>query len=87
MNWRIKWSKRAVKDSAKIKAGHWYKKTKALIDVLRINPYQMPPDYEKLSGDLHGAYSRRINGQHRLVYAVDETEHAVKILSMWSHYE
>jgi len=87
LNWRIKWTKHATKDAAKIKAGHWYKKAKALIEVLRSNPYQMPPEYEKLSGDLYGAYSRRINDQHRLVYEVDENEHAVKIVSMWSHYE
>ena len=63
------------------------KKTKKLIEVLKENPFQNPPPYEKLTGDLKGLYSRRINIQHRLVYKVNEQENKIQILSMWTHYE
>ena len=69
------------------KAANLDKKAKALIDVIRNNPYQIPPRYEKLIGDFQGAYSRIINIMHRLVYEVIETEQTVKIISMWTHYE
>lgn len=83
----IVYTKAAVKDIPKLKAAHLDDKAKALIAVIRENPYQTPPSYEKLVGDLKGLYSRRINQQHRLVYEVLEAEKAVKIISLWSHYE
>ena len=83
----IKYTKTALKDIPKLKAAHLDKTAKALIDVIRENPYQIPPSYEKLVGDMQGAYSRRINIKHRLVYEVFEEEKTVKIISMWSHYE
>lgn len=83
----IVYDKKALKDIPKLKSSKLDSKTKALIDILRENPYQTPPPYEKLVGDLQGAYSRRINIQHRLVYQVIEDIKVVKIISMWSHYE
>jgi Txe/YoeB family toxin of toxin-antitoxin system len=85
--WRIEYTRRAAKDAEKLKASHLYKKAKHLLDVLRTNPWQSPPEYEKLFGDMQGAYSRRLNDQHRLVYSVDEPNRIVVILAMWSHYE
>ena len=81
------YTKNAVKDVQKIKAARLSNKVKDLIEIIKLNPFQTPPPYEKLVGDLQGAYSRRINIKHRLVYEVIETEKTVKILSMWSHYE
>lgn len=83
----IFYTKTAAKDVPKLKAAGLADKAKALIDLLRENPYQSPPSYEKLVGDLQGLYSRRINLQHRLVYQVYEDEKAVKVISLWSHYE
>lgn len=83
----VVYTKNAVKDIQKINAARLSKKVKDLIDLIKLNPFQAPPPYEKLVGDLQGAYSRRINIKHRLVYEVIETEKTVKILSMWSHYE
>ena len=83
----IVYTKAAVKDIPKLKAAHLDGKAKELIAVVRENPYQTPPGYEKLVGDLKGLYSRRINQQHRLVYEVLEAEKTVKIISLWSHYE
>ena len=83
----IAYTKTALKDIPKLKAAHLDGKAKDLIDVIRENPYQNPPPYEKLVGDLNGLYSRRINGQHRLVYEVFEREQIVKVVSLWSHYE
>ncbi len=83
----VVYTKNAVKDTHKIKATRLLKKVKDLIELIKLNPFQTPPPYEKLVGDLQGAYSRRINIKHRLVYEVFETEKTVKILSMWSHYE
>ena len=87
MNWQIEFSKAAVKDARKLSAAGLKPKAQAQLDILRINPLQNPPPYEKLVGDLAGAYSRRINLQHRLVYKVDETARVVGVLRMWSHYE
>lgn len=87
MKYEIAYTKRAVKDIPNLKGAKLDEKTKALIKILKDNPYQNPPPYEKLVGDLQGAYSRRINSKHRLVYQVYEKEQTVKILSMWSHYE
>ncbi|HJD24127.1 MAG TPA: Txe/YoeB family addiction module toxin [Firmicutes bacterium] len=83
----IVYTKKAVNDIPKLKAAKLDNKAKALIDLLRENPYQTPPPYEKLQGDLSGAYSRRINIKHRLVYEVLEEEATVKIISLWTHYE
>lgn len=83
----IVYTKRAAADIPNLKAAKLDKKTKALIDVIRENPYQTPPPYEKLVGDLQGAYSRRINIKHRLVYEVLEEEQTVKIISLWTHYD
>ncbi|CAB1247825.1 conserved protein of unknown function [Ruminococcaceae bacterium BL-6] len=83
----IVYYKRAVKDIPKLKEAELDKKAKALIDLIRKDPFQTPPPYEKLQGDLSGAYSRRINIKHRLVYQVIEDQKAVKIISMWTHYE
>ena len=83
----IAYHKKALKDIPKLKSGKLDNKVKALLEILRENPYQSPPPYEKLLGDLQGAYSRRINIQHRLVYEVIEDKKTVKIISMWSHYE
>ncbi len=83
----IVYTKTALKDIQKLKAAHLDGKAKELIAVIRENPYQTPPSYEKLVGDLKGLYSRRINQQHRLVYDVFEREQTIKIVSLWSHYE
>ena len=83
----IVYTKKAVNDIPKLKASKLDKKAKALIEVIRINPYQTPPPYEKLQGDLQGAYSRRINIKHRIVYEVLAEEQTVKIISLWTHYE
>ena len=85
--YRIFYTKDAQKAIPKLKAAKPDGKAKKLIDVIRENPFQNPPPYEKLTGDLSGTYSRRINIQHRLVYQVDDAEKTVKILSMWTHYE
>lgn len=85
--YKIVYTKIAVKDIPRLKAAHLDTKAKALIDVIRENPYQTPPSYEKLVGDLQGLYPRRINLQHRLVYQVLEEEKTVKIISLWTHYE
>ena len=83
----IVYTKKAAADIPNLKAAKLDKKAKALIDVIRENPYQTPPPYEKLVGDLQGSYSRRINIKHRLVYEVLEEEQTVKIISLWTHYD
>lgn len=83
----ILFSKKAVIDVSKLKAAKLENKAKALIDLIRENPYQTPPSYKKLQGDLQGAYSRRINNKHRLVYEVLEDKKTVKIISLWTHYD
>ena len=87
MSWQLIYAKQAQKDARKLAASNLKKKAQHLLDVLTENPYQNPPPYEKLVGDLLGAYSRRINVQHRLVYEVLEAEHTIKVLRMWGHYE
>jgi Txe/YoeB family toxin of toxin-antitoxin system len=77
----------AVKDARKLAASNLKPKALKLLEILEVDPYQNPPPYEKLVGDLAGAISRRINIQHRLVYQVLEAERTVKVLRMWSHYE
>jgi toxin YoeB len=85
--YRVVITKEALKVLPRLKAAGLSKKAKALVELLAVNPFQNPPAYEKLVGDLQGMYSRRINIQHRLVYRVDEENKLVKVLSMWSHYE
>ncbi|MCR5513854.1 MAG: Txe/YoeB family addiction module toxin [Bacilli bacterium] len=85
--WSVKLSKRAIKDKELLKGAGLAEKAKQLLEILINNPFQNPPSYEKLVGDLAGFYSRRINRQHRLVYRVDESIHTVYVDSMWSHYE
>ena len=87
MSWHLVYTKHAQKDAAKLAAAGLKEKTEELLAVLRENPFQTPPRYEKLVGDLSGAYSRRINLQHRLVYQVLQEERTVKIIRMWTHYE
>ncbi|MEZ4593687.1 MAG: Txe/YoeB family addiction module toxin [Chloroflexota bacterium] len=87
MSWRVVFTKQAQKDAQKIARAGLRPKAEELLGILRQNPYQTPPRYEKLIGDLSGAYSRRINIQHRLVYQVYEEEKTVKILRMWAHHE
>ena len=83
----IVYTKKAAADIPNLKASKLDEKVKMLIGVLKENPYQNPPPYEKLQGNLQGAFSRRINIKHRLVYQVYEAEKVVKIISMWTHYE
>jgi len=85
--WEVYFAKRAQKDANKIASVGLKKNVQALLNVIAINPFQNPPPYEKLVGDLEGAYSRRINIKHRLVYQVYKDKKAVKVLCMWTHYE
>ena len=87
MTWRLVYTKQAQKDAKKLSASNLRHKAQELLDIIQGNPYQNPPPYEKLVGDLAGTYSRRINIQHRLVYDVIEAENTVKILRMWTHYD
>ena len=87
MKWTVVYAKHAVKDAKKIAAAGLKDKAQVLLDVLASDPFQIPPPYEKLVGDLEGAYSRRINIQHRLVYEVFKKERTVRVLRMWTHYE
>ncbi len=85
--WEIVYTKQAQKDAKKLTTAGLRKKAEALLELLQENPYRNPPRAEKLVGDLLGAYSRRINVQHRLVYEIVQDKKIVKILRMWSHYE
>ncbi len=87
MSWELVYTNQAQKDAKKIAKSGLKKKAIELLEILKSNPYQNPPPYEKLVGDLSGAYSRRINIQHRLVYQVLEPESIVKVIRMWTHYE
>ncbi len=87
MSWQIALTKQAYKDAKRLDAVGKRAKVDALIKILESNPFQNPPPYEKLIGDLTGAYSRRISIQHRLVYEVLAEERTVKIIRMWTHYE
>ncbi len=87
MKWKLVYTKQAQKDAKKLAASGLKEKARALLEVLEANPYQNPPPYEKLVGDLAGAYSRRINIQRRVVYQVLENERIVKVLRLWTHYE
>jgi toxin YoeB len=85
--WRVVFTKQAQKDANRIAAAGLRSKAERLLDILRENPYKTPPTFEKLLGDLTGAYSRRINIQHRLVYQILDDEKVVKVIRMWTHYE
>ena len=87
MSWQLVFTKLAQKDAKKLSSAGLRPKAEALLEVLRKNPFQNPPPYEKLVGDLAGAYSRRINIQHRLVYQVLTEEKTVKVIRLWTHYE
>lgn len=87
MSWRVVYTKHAQKDAKKLASNGLKSKAQHLLTLLASDPFQSPPPYEKLVGDLAGAYSRRINIQHRLVYQVLESEQVVKVLRMWTHYE
>ena len=87
VNWRLLYTKQARKDAKKLTAAGLRPKAQELLDVLAADPFQSPPPFAKLVGDLSGAYSRRINIQHRLVYQVLAEERVVKVLRMWTHYE
>lgn len=87
MTWTLYYTKQAEKDARKLASSGLKDKAQELLLVLENDPFQNPPPYEKLVGDLTGAYSRRINIQHRLVYQVLEDEKAIKVLRLWTHYE
>lgn len=87
MTWQLAFTRHAQKDAEKLLSAGLKEKAQLLLKILNENPFQNPPAYEKLVGDLVGAYSRRINIQHRLVYQVLEEQRMVKVLRMWSHYE
>ena len=87
MTWNLAYSKFALKDAKKLSAAGLREKAEKLLGILESDPFQNPPPYEKLVGDLSGAYSRRINIQHRLVYEVFHKEKTVRVLRMWAHYE
>ncbi|MFA7257301.1 MAG: Txe/YoeB family addiction module toxin [Kiritimatiellales bacterium] len=87
MNWTLVYTKQAQKDARKLAESGLKPKAQVLLDVLAENPWQNPPPYEKLRGDLTGACSRRINIQHRLVYQVLDDSKTVKVIRMWTHYE
>ncbi len=87
MTWEIVYTKQAQKDARKLASSGLKNKAKTLLNIIKNDPYQNPPPYEKLVGDLSGAYSRRINIQHRLVYQIYEKEHTIKVIRLWTHYE
>lgn len=87
VNWQLIYTRQAQKDVKKAVSTGLHIKIKTLLAIIEKNPFMNPPSYEKLSGDMEGAYSRRINIQHRLVYQVFEEEKIIKILRMWTHYE
>jgi toxin YoeB len=87
VSWRLRFTKQAQKDAVKLSAAGLRSKAESLLDVLREDPFRRSPPFEKLVGDLRGAYSRRINFQHRLVYEAIVDARVVKVLRMWTHYE
>jgi len=87
VNWQLVYAKHSLKDAPKLSAAGLKAKAQALLAILADDPFQNPPPYEKLVGDLAGAYSRRINIQHRLVYQVFPVDRTVRVLCMWTHYE
>ena len=87
MSWAIVYTKQAQKDAKKIAASNLKPQALRILDIIAKNPFQNPPPYEKLVGDLSGVFSRRINIQHRLVYQVYDAKNTVKVIRMWTHYE
>jgi len=87
VTWGIVYTKQAQKDAKKLASSGLKDKAKKLLDIIQKDPYQNPPPYEKLVGDLSGAYSRRINIQHRLVYQIYEEERTIKVIRFWTHYD
>ena len=87
MTWEIVYTKQAQKDAKKLSSAGLKGKAIELLEIIRENPFHTPPRFEKLVGDLAGAYSRRINIQHRLVYQILDSQHIVKVLRLWTHYE
>ena len=87
MSWKIVFTKQAQKDARKLADAGLKRKAEELLEIMQADPFQSPPSFEKLVGDLAGAYSRRINIQHRLVYQIIDDELTVKIIRMWTHYE
>jgi len=87
VKWQLYYTKQAQKDAKKLASAGLKTKAQALLKLIEENPYQNPPAYEKLVGDLVGSYSRRINIQHRLVYQVLESDEVIKVLRLWSHYD
>ena len=87
MTWRLVYTRHAQKDARKLAKSNLKERAKSLLELLEEDPFQTPPPFEKLVGDLYGAYSRRINIQHRLVYQVLAEERVVKVIRMWTHYE
>ena len=87
VNWALVFTKQAKKDAKKLASSSLKPNAQRILDILAINPFQSPPPYEKLVGDLSGTYSRRINIQHRLVYQVLDSIKTVKVIRMWTHYE
>ena len=87
MSWELVYTKQAQKDAKKLSASGLKTKAQKLLSIIKEDPFQNPPPYEKLVGDLSGAYSRRINIQHRIVYQIYEQENIVKIIRLWTHYE
>lgn len=85
--WQLVYTKQAQKDAKKVSQAGLREKVEKLLTVLKDNPFQNPPPYERLLGDLEGAYSRRINIQHRLVYQVLKEQKIIKVIRMWTHYE
>ena len=86
-SWRIVYTKQAQKDAKKLASAGFQQKVEKLLAILKANPFKNPPEYEKLVGDLTGAYSRRINIQHRLIYQIYLKEKTIKVIRMWTHYE
>jgi len=87
VSWKLVYTKKAQKDAKRLAQSDLKKKAESILAIIKNNPYQNPPAYEKLVGDLSGAYSRRMNIQHRLIYQVFENEKIVKVIRMWTHYE
>jgi len=87
VGWTLEFTKHALRDAVKLKRAGMWKKAGELLGILEENPFENPPPFEKLIGDLNGIYSRRINIQHRLTYTVFEETRTVRILRMWTHYE
>ena len=87
MSWELVYSKQALKDAKKLKAAGLKPKAEELLEILKVDPLQNPPSFEKLIGDLAGAYSRRINIHNRLVYEIFQKQMKVRVLRMWTHYE